>query len=732
MGVPDLGEDPTATSSASPGSAPSPANTESTIGEFNAFSVLGASLTSGGGAKRGIWLSDEEVLEKPCLGLIGSGDKICIKRRVGSAISCGTTKHEGTKFRVPSATGFIRCSDSQILCEPTLNVSEFDVSQLKDLKALRLGTSDWMAFFASAVKVQESPKDSKMKEPESSTGKDPGVSSELQSPRLSDRNTGIFALVPSLSFDSVDSAATASSHDIRALEENKTVLQRLKSVEAKLKTIKQAWSKPFMEIDACYLSVVNDLKLLGKRTTWMSETLETPVELLGKNFPSLWQGFKEVDGVLGEVQRTCSEYTAKTAAQLAEINRAKVDIGYLHESQGSFEDRLTGVETTLQMHNGRFAKLRPIIEQWLAGKRSMTGSPSAASGLEARLNKLEEVAKQADWMSLEGDTLSAMRDQIMMLESLVKDQAASISVLENRVVGSGVQMGEFVFQSFEDLHTWTRRHMPPGRFGFIVDAHSFLEFFTLAGHIDTEVVAAAEHNAEKAGYATFYEMKVGASFSNLFPLIFGKPGSGSESVTGLPGVSTGEKWIHPTTGVHAQVMRKMNDISYQFDMNIRQVYRDHPEAKKLATDCVTASKRFIIDFFNFISSEYQVWQQRGFSKKDAWEIMSQIVRRIFEDLETSRISARHSRDKNNMEFTTTTIVMATLRCHHIMNQYVEHQFHEHPAISSVITRHIAANFIKPETTPDSKFADLDKKVKGLSTKVDQLDTRVSKLEKNGK
>ncbi len=118
-------------------------------------------------------------------------------------------------------------------------------------------------------------------------------------------------------------------------------------------------------------------------------------------------------------------------------------------------------------------------------------------------------------------------------------------------------MGDLVFQSFEDLLLWVQTKLPTGRFGFIVDGHSFLEFFTLSTHIDSELSAAAEHNAEKAGYATYYEMKVAASFNYLFPLLFGKASSGGmDDSDVLPAVASGDKWNNGSTGLHHQVMRR--------------------------------------------------------------------------------------------------------------------------------------------------------------------------------
>jgi hypothetical protein len=169
-------------------------------------------------------------------------------------------------------------------------------------------------------------------------------------------------------------------------------------------------------------------------------------------------------------------------------------------------------------------------------------------------------------------------------------------------------------------------------------------------------------------------------------------------------ISIGDKWNNGSIGIHHQLMRNMNNVSYQLDSSIRKVLKDHPEARQLATDCVTSAKWFVIDLISFMSQEYSTWQQGGLSKKDAWLIVSQIVRRIFEDLQTARISARNAQDFDDMDFTTATFLYATLRCLDVMEGYVRHQFHARPHVSSVITRHLAANFVKPDSSSDTKIS----------------------------
>lgn len=121
----------------------------------------------------------------------------------------------------------------------------------------------------------------------------------------------------------------------------------------------------------------------------------------------------------------------------------------------------------------------------------------------------------------------------------------------------------------------------------------------------------------------------------------------------------------------------------------------------------------------------------GFSKREAWKVVCQIIRRIFEDLESARLSAHHVRDKGNMDYTAASIIFATLKCHDIMLQYVQHQFHEHPAVSSVITRHLAANFVKPDQVQETKLSKVEAKVTACMTKLDSLESKLhAKLSKN--
>jgi hypothetical protein len=56
----------------------------------------------------------------------------------------------------------------------------------------------------------------------------------------------------------------------------------------------------------------------------------------------------------------------------------------------------------------------------------------------------------------------------------------------------------------------------------------------------------------------------------------------------------------------------------------------------------------------------------------------------------------------------------------MMEAYVRQPFHAHPHVSSVITRHLAANFVKQKSS-------LEAKVKALGTKVDAYESKIKLL-----
>jgi hypothetical protein len=687
-----------------PPSSSRPSTTSSvTSGEFNAFTFVGSAI-AGGGPKRRLWVLKEGLV--PCLGKVGANNKICIRPCVEGFDHCGTARHS-VKSQVQPDFAHIRITDNQVYAAPTWNLSSFLEKQRGSILSIQLTAADWEKDFKSIesgeypewlVKIME-------EDVQDNSSVSDQVSVQLLSPVAAKSKQGVFELLPTFSFESANSEGNTRENEFEVDADT-----RLFKVENKIEKLKSKLNRPFRDIDASYSVMVNDIQKLHDRVKTLT--------LLVGSFPSKMQGLPiSLCRMYVEIKEKTNGLVIFKDHLSPFVNKLSLDLENLKKTVNSMQEEF-----------GEFQDLPLQFEQWTqASNRNFEAFNRRFASIKSVLSR-NLSAYDDDKENVKQSSLSADPDQISsdILYRQILSLEETIKLLESRVVGAGVQLGGLVFQSFDDLLAWVKIKVPKGRFGVFVDGHSFLEFFSLLGHVDTEAGTAAFSHSQKAGFSTYIEAQLAISFKNLFPIVFGKGGSPSmDDAECLPAISSGDKWNNGSTGIHHQLMRNMNDVSYQLDSSIKKVLKDHSDARQLAFDCVTASKRFVIDLIAFMSQEYSTWQQRGFSKKDAWLVVSQIVRRIFEDLQSARISARNAQDFDDIDFTTATFLYATLRCHDVMEGYVKHQFHAHPHVSSVITRHLAANFVKPEQSQDSKISSMDTKVKALGAK---LDSYVSKLE----
>jgi hypothetical protein len=259
-----------------------------------------------------------------------------------------------------------------------------------------------------------------------------------------------------------------------------------------------------------------------------------------------------------------------------------------------------------------------------------------------------------------------------------------VKSLEKRIVGDGIRVGRFLFQSKEDLLLWILQHVQNNRFGLFVDAVSIFDFLAQA-HVDSESNMSHLYNSQKNGFDTTYESRIISSMQNLFPNLFGKTSSdGLDTSRVLPGLQTADKWNSDgVTGLQLQVERELPNVDLQFRNAIAGTFEDSAEARDLALELLYRSKKFALDMSNFIQRDYEFWLHKKYSKKDAWELTCLSVRRIFEDIHVVRVVGRDSRDLKNPVLTATQVMWATLRAHTVMEEYSRRNFFEHPSISAL-------------------------------------------------
>jgi hypothetical protein len=297
------------------------------------------------------------------------------------------------------------------------------------------------------------------------------------------------------------------------------------------------------------------------------------------------------------------------------------------------------------------------------------------------------------------------------------------------MVGNGVTIGTYVFQTLDDVRIWCGTHLKSNRFGLFLDAVSIYEFLA-QDHADTTEVLTNLYNSQKNKFNNLYDSKVLASYLNLFPTIFGRSSAdGLDTSKTLPGLTTPDKWDNNgVTGLRFQLAWEIINVDTQLTNAIFVAFCDSPEAAGLAKELLYRSRKFVNDLGNFISQDYAFWLAKGYAKSGSWELTCCSVRRLYEDIHQVRIIARDIRDLEDPASTTALVLWATLRTHVVMEEYTRRNFYEHPSILAVIARHLAANHTKPDDSLEVKMRKLEEKMLEQKRCIDSLESRLARVE----
>lgn len=722
-----------------PAATPSPtaASQGSGSGEFSSFVFLGGDKDgAGGGAKRSLFFSGRlEKVSGLCLGCVAA-TKFCLK-----PITCSIGKHETVKFKLQAEAYYVKVSDSAALCAPVLGTEwQTSPTQHERLMEQRLTSSEWEGLFKKII--QGAPLPSWLAdEANKATGRPDLVvgvevsSPEIVSPIRMEEKLGLFSSLPRMAEDSDSEDGEDTKKTEWEVEVPAYVVKALRALQRKVKKVESLWNPTFQEVEMSYVDLVTDLQKLRACYLQVQAGMGAPVS---DHAVSVWKAIEDLKNDVAVGGAVVSDL--QDAVQNSRDMAAQARLGVARNQEGIEElkvwwskvvSRLDAAEEKLEVHAKRFENIRPavaavrgLLEQSRMGAagpdelrmvKQMEQVKEEVQDLKRRIDKGNDSA----WNMLGHDGGNHDR-----LDAAMRDIAAKVKLLEQRVVGDGVQIGSQVFQSFEDLRAWVTTELPNGRYGLFVDGVAFLDLFTFTGFTETEKSIAAMHNSQKTGFATMYEARAAATLQNVFPLIFGKANSaGLDDSEYLPAISDPDKWDNGVTGIKHQISRAISDVEYQLETAIDSTFRDVMETRQIARDCLYGSKRFVTDLCVFITGDYNRWRLQGHSKKDSWRITSVCVRRIFEEMFSVRVVARDVRDAADPHYTAAKVLWAIFKSHEIMRAYIKGRFVDHPSIAAVISRHLAANFVKTDEDSNSKLVAMESKIKVLTARLDRYEAK---------
>jgi hypothetical protein len=406
-------------------------------------------------------------------------------------------------------------------------------------------------------------------------------------------------------------------------------------------------------------TVEGDLHKLKNHCETLELAIGRPLSLQGSSFPDLWSALEFVASISNgtDMKDGSANFTQTVASLQTMVNELSV----LPSTCSTLSLKLADLNTSCNTFEARFQRIHPILltvrdlqakvlslEMIISSQRT-AGNPNTSVSLDPWLNQFSggsnhtippppAVAAVVSPPVSPTSTLGDPEARFCTIEHQLKS-------LEKRIVGDGIRVGRFLFQSRKDLRIWMLANVPSNRFGLFLDGMSIFDFLAHM-HMDSQENMIHLYNYQKNGFETIYESKVISSMQNLFPNLFGKSGAdGMDTSMTLPGLNSSDKWNSDgVTGLQLQVERELPNIDLQFRHAISSVLEDSPDARKIALELLYCSKKFVLDLCTFMQRYVDFWCHKGYTKQVAWELTCLSVCQVFEDIHVVRVVGRDCRD----------------------------------------------------------------------------------------
>jgi hypothetical protein len=335
--------------------------------------------------------------------------------------------------------------------------------------------------------------------------------------------------------------------------------------------------------------------------------------------------------------------------------------------------------------------------------------------------------------------IGELRKRIMKLEG-------------NRMSGSGSggdgppHFGGLGLTCIEDLASWNMERGLGHYFGLFQDANSLLTF-KRSEFVDSHEHMATLKRARDVGL-NLIQAKLLVSFQNQVPLFFRK-GSPPNKTSALNALPTARDWEEDdgTSGAKHDLDRALPSINKQLQSYIDVYLGDEQhEACALANRCLRQSLLFIHKLSDFITRSYRTMMLLKYDLVKSWTFLMRQVKRIWEDIGRARACCVDLGSPTDVDEGTGGVfqnhnaalaMWGVLKAHDVMNDYLRHNFEDHPSIAAEQVRWVTRNVMGGDKQgSDSDIKSLEsriskgkKAVAALKTSVDKVTTRIDMVEK---
>ena len=296
-------------------------------------------------------------------------------------------------------------------------------------------------------------------------------------------------------------------------------------------------------------------------------------------------------------------------------------------------------------------------------------------------------------------TVEAFTGTISVIDELLKD----VDTLKNKGDASATKFADLAFKSHEDCFDWVQVHFTKKRYGLIMDPLIMLDKICgddLRYSGGTGGGGTWKTMAErlKMNVTTGVEAAAAESLANPRPRLFhtGDPSMIYErNVSRLNRLKKHTDWKSGGGGIREFMIKRMNALNAALTKEITTTFSrniDTVEAYRVTTLCLSNTVTAVTQLIGAVDAIYEkLHDESKFSTDAAWCLTMQILDRICEELYLPKDLVMQNTTLGNADSMCAHIIYSSIKCHDVVNGYMDLQFENHPSVSTEFIRFLATN-----------------------------------------
>ena len=287
----------------------------------------------------------------------------------------------------------------------------------------------------------------------------------------------------------------------------------------------------------------------------------------------------------------------------------------------------------------------------------------------------------------------ALESEMQSLRAMVQQSQVDLQRLRTKINTTAIKFGNLGLSSIDDCKAWVSMKFGSRAYGLLFDICLVLEWCASQESGDVLSMLTTMEKRHKMQISTTNDARALYAMKLEFPQILYKdlPGTGKDP-SFLTAMKDHEDWDAPETGVRDRIIHHLGNMHGMFGEQISVTMANEPEARSLAMSMLSMSVgccRELINYFDETMNELTT--KSKFTKKKAFSLVTQVVRRFFIDLYKVRAQIYSSLSTSDSAGQCAWILYGTLRTHDVMAEYSKARFKNHPSVSSEYIRFLSTN-----------------------------------------